>query len=344
MKSFSGIMSRIGIDLGSSQIRMYAGHSIILSENSVALIRVADESVAGFGVSALVDYHRTPEKYRLEWPVRHGVITDYYLTKAMLQYFLEKALHRAVSRPSVMLSIPSRTSSVVRHAMIDAALHAGSQHVYLIRASAAAVLGAKMSLSLPEAALALVVGQEVTDCGLYSCGGVVADGSIPFGGHDIDEGIRAYILETRQVLIGTEEAEEIKREIAAVTAPKEERAITVRGRRASDGMEVVLTLKNTEMFPVLQSLLLPAVRLLKRILRSAHPEMAADLLKNGMILAGGSSFLSGMDEWLSEETGIPVTIPEAPENVVAEGCFYALCDCRKLPDIVESGEMYYGKE
>ena len=344
MKSFSGVMSRIGIDLGSSQIRMYAGNQMILSENSVALIDIADESVAGFGVSALVDYHRAPEKYRLEWPVRHGVIADYYLTKGMLQFFLEKASHRAVSRPSAMLSIPSGTSSVVRHALIDAALHAGTQHVYLIHAAAAAVLGAHMSLSLPEAALSLVVGREVTDCGLFSCGGIVADGSIPFGGHNIDEGIRAYILETHQIMIGTEEAEEIKRDIAGLTMPKTERTVNVRGRRASDGMEVILTLTASEMVPVLQMLLLPVVRLLKRVVRSAHPEMAADLLKNGMILSGGSAWLTGLGDWISGEIGISVVIPKEPENVVAEGCYFALGEYRKLPDIVESGEMYYGGE
>lgn len=344
MKSFSGVMSRIGIDLGSSQIRMYAGHQMILSENSVVLIDGADQSVAGYGVGALVDYHRAPEKYRLEWPVRHGVIADYYLTKGMLQHFLEKALRRAVSRPSVMISIPSGTSSVVRHALIDAALHAGCQHVFLIHAAAAAVLGGNLSLSLPEAALSLVVGEEVSDCGLFSCGGIVADGSVPFGGRDIDEGIRAHVLETRQIMIGEEEAEEIKRELGTVVPPSEEKSLNVRGRRASDGMEVMLTMTRGEMYPVLQNLLLPVTRLLKRIVRSAQPEMAADLLKNGMILSGGSARLSGFGDWISSEMGIPVTIPAEPENVVAEGCFYALCEYRKLPDIVESGAVYYGKE
>lgn len=344
MKSFSGVMSRMGIDLGSSQIRIFAGNKIVLSENSVAVIDSSDGSVAGFGVNALVRYHQEPERYKLEWPVKHGVIDDYYLTKDMLQYFLEKAMHRSVSRPSVMISIPSGTSSVVRHALTDAALHAGTQHVFLIPSAAAAVLGARMSLTLPEVQLSMVIGRDVTDCGLFSCGGIVADGAIPFGGRNIDEGIRMYMLERFHIMIGSDEAEDIKREMATVVQPKEEHAINVRGRRDEDGVEVVLTLTSRELAPVLQSLMLPVIRLLKRVIRAAQPEMAEDLLKNGMVLSGGSALLQGASDWLAGEIGIPVFVPDEPENVVAAGCLIALNEYRKLPGIVESGEMYYGGE
>lgn len=343
MKSFSGVMSRMGIDLGSSQIRIYAGNKVVLSENSVAVVDQAEGSVAGFGVNALVRYHQEPERYKLEWPVKHGVIDDYYLTKDMLQYFMEKAMHRSVSRPSVMISIPSGTSSVVRHALTDAALHAGAQHVFLMPSAAAAVLGAQLSLTVPEVQLSLVIGRDVTDCGLFSCGGIVADGAIPFGGRNIDEGIRMYLLERFHIMIGSDEAEDIKREMAVVS-PAEEHVINVRGRRDEDGVEVVLTLTAKELAPVLQSLMLPVIRLLKRVIRSAQPEMADDLLRNGMVLSGGSALLSGASDWMAGEIGIPVFVPENPENVVAAGCFFALNEYRKLPGIVESGEMYYGGE
>lgn len=344
MKSFSGVMSRIGIDLGSSQVRMYAGGRVVLSENSVAVIDNASGCTAGFGVNALVRYHREPEKYRLEWPVQHGVIADYALTKGMLQYFLEKVLHRAVTRPQVMLSVPSGTSSVVRHALIDAVLHAGAQHVYLISAPAAAVLGAKQSLALSEATLSTVVGRDVTDCGLFSCGGIVAEEAIPFGGHNIDSGIRTYLMEKYRVMIGSEMAETIKREMASVVKPKEERAINVRGRRAEDGVEVVLALTARELYPIMQLLLLPVTRLIKRVIRTAQPEMAEDLLKNGMLLSGGSALLTGIGDWIASEVGVPVLVPDEPESVVAAGCLAALNESRKLPDIIENGEMYYGRE
>lgn len=342
MKSFSGTMSRMGIDMGSSQIRICAGNKIVLSEASVAVIDAADGSIAGFGVNALVRYHGAPDRYRLEWPVKHGVIADYYLTKNMLQYFLEKAMRRAVSRPSVMLSIPSGTSSVVRHALIDAVLHAGAQHAFLIPASAAAAVGAGAQLSLPETVFSMVIGRDVSDCGLYSCGGIVESAAVSFGGHDLDEGIRAYLLESRGILVGAEEAEEIKRETASVVHPAEESAVNVRGRRAADGVEVVLELGTKELAPAMQMLLLPVIRLAKKVIRSAEPDMAADLLKNGMLLSGGSALLGGLGDWLATELGIPVFVPKEPENVVAKGCLAALDAYRKLPDIVESGEMYLG--
>lgn len=344
MKSFSGVMSRIGIDMGSSQVRMFAGGRVVLSENSVAVIDNGTGRAAGFGVNALVRYHGEPEKYRLEWPVKHGVIADYALTKAMLQYFLEKVMHRAVTRPTVMLSVPSGTSLVVRHALIDAVLHGGAQHGYLISAPAAAVLGARQSLSLPEATLAAVVGRDVTDCGLFSCGGIVAEEGIPFGGRQVDSGIRTYLMEKYHVMIGSAMAETIKRDMASVTKPKEERTINVRGRRAEDGVEVVLTLSSRELYPIMQLLLLPVTRLIKRIIRTAQPEMAEDLLKNGMLLAGGSALLTGISDWISSEVGIPVAVPDEPENVVAAGCLAALNEYRKLPDIIEDGEMYYGRD
>lgn len=343
MKSFSGVMSRIGADLGSSQVRMYAGGRIVLSENSVAVIDNSGEAV-GFGVNALVRYHRAPDTCHLEWPVKHGVITDYALTKGMLQYFLEKVMHRAATRPTVMLAIPSGTSSVVRHALIDAVIHAGAQHGYLISAPAAAALGAKQALTLPEATLSVVVGRDVTDCGLFSCGGIIAEEAIPFGGYNLDVGICRYMMTKYGVIIGSEMAKTIKEEMASVVKPKDEKAINVLGRRAGDGVEVSLTLTSRELYPIMQLLLLPVTRLIKRVVRMANPEMAEDFLKNGMLLSGGSALLTGMGDWIASEIGMPVFVADEPDNVVAAGCFAALNEYRQLTDIIEDGEMYYGRE
>lgn len=342
MKSFSGGMNRIGIDLGSSQVRMYAENKIVLAEPSAAAIELSDGQPTAFGVNALVRYHGEPDRYRLEWPVKHGAIADYYLTKDMLQYFLEKAMHRSVSRPAVALSIPSGTSSVVRHALVDAAIHAGARQAYLISSPAAAALGARMKLSFPEAALSMVIGRDVCDCGLFTCGGVVAEGAVPFGGHTIDEGIRGYMLETYRMMIGSQEAEEIKMEMATVVETREPRTVNVRGRRADDGVEVVLELTSAELAPVMRRILLPVVSLLKKIIRAAEPEMAGDFLKNGMILSGGSALLAGISDWIASEIGIPVLVPEDAGDVVAAGCYAALDEYRRLPGIIENGEVYYG--
>lgn len=109
-------------------------------------------------------------------------------------------------------------------------------------------------------------------------------------------------------------------------------------------MEVLLTMTAQELYPIIQLLLLPVTRLIRRVIRTAQPEMAEDLLKNGMLLAGGSALLAGISDWIASEVGIPVFVPEEPENVVAAGCLAALNEYRKLPDIIENGEMYYGRE
>lgn len=340
MKSFSGAMNRMGIDLGSSQVRIYIGNKMALSETSVAAISLSDGTAAAFGVNAELFYHREPDRYRLERPVKNGVIADYYLAKDMLRYFMEKALRRTVSRPSVMLAVPGGTSSVVRHALVDAAMHAGAQHVFLIEAAAAAALGAGWKLSLPETVLSLVIGQDICDCGLFSCGGVVTAGAVPFGGRDIDEGIRTYMLETYHMMIGMQPAEAIKKEMAAAALPETPRSFRVRGRRAEDGVEVVIELSDEELVPVIQRLLAPAVRLLKKTMRRAEPEMAEDLLRRGMVLSGGTALLCGVGDWLAAETGIPVLVPEDAENVTARGCYEALGEYARLPGIVENGAAY----
>ena len=141
MKMFRGLSNWIGIDMGSSQVRIYQENKVILAEASTVAVDNIDGHVLGFGTEALIHYHKAPENISLEWPVQNGVIADYDMTKAMLRFFIRKSLHHAVSRPTVMISIPGETSSVTRHALVDALIHAGAQHVYLLPSPAAAAIG-----------------------------------------------------------------------------------------------------------------------------------------------------------------------------------------------------------
>ena len=140
MKMFRGLSNWIGMDMGSSQVRIYRENKVILAEASTVAVDNIDGHVLGFGTEALIHYHKAPENISLEWPVQNGVIADYDMTKAMLRFFIRKSLHHAVSRPTVMISIPGETSSVTRHALVDALIHAGAQHVYLLPSPAAAAL------------------------------------------------------------------------------------------------------------------------------------------------------------------------------------------------------------
>ena len=339
---FSAMLNCLGVDMGSSQVRIYQRDKIILEEASTAVVDNISGQVLGFGTDALIRYHKEPENNTLEWPVKNGVIADYDMTKSMLRFFFYKALRRSVSRPSLMVAIPCQISSVTRHALVDALIHAGAQGVYLIPSPAAAAMGAGKDLSVPSAALSLVIGRDVSDIGIYGCGGILAQEGIPFGGHDIDIGICRHIQDRYSMMIGLEQAEKLKSEVLSLTGSGSGSAFTVRGRRLSDGVEVVVELSIDEMSSVMQNIMQPVLLLIRRVMRRATPEMADDFLKSGMLLSGGSALLDGLRDWLSMELTMPVTIPEDPSAVIAKGCFAACMMDKDHSLLIENGDKYYG--
>ena len=215
---------------------------------------------------------------------------------------------------------------------MDALAHAGAQQIFLLSAPAAAAIGAGVIIDTPEAVLSTVIGKDVTDCGIYCAGGVVEEHGISFGGKTIDEGIRRFVQAKYHLMIGMTQAEHTG----------ESRTFTIRGRRIADGVEIILELTERNLSPIMQRILQPVVQLIKKVMRAATPEMAEDLLKNGMILSGGTAKLSGIDEWIASQIGVPVFVADEPENVVAKGCCLALGNAVRLPMLVESGEKYYG--
>ncbi|KXB93466.1 cell shape determining protein, MreB/Mrl family [Veillonellaceae bacterium DNF00626] len=342
MNRFSRIGNRLGIDIGSSQVRIYTGEKIILEEASCAAVDNVNGMVLGYGTDALVRSHSYRERCHLEWAVHNGVMSDYNITKGMLRYFINKAVRHAVSRPHVMASVSCELSSVVRHALVDALMHGGAQKVSLISSPAAAAIGGGVVLDLPEAVLSVVIGRDVTDVGIYCCGGKVYEKSVAFGGHNIDEEIYRFLQEDYNILVGMEQAERLKREWISVVHTGENRTFTVRGRRMSDGVEIIIELAEHHLLPLMQRILLPVSRLIKNVLQKATPEIAEDLMKNGMVLSGGTARLPGLSDWISAQIGIPVFVSDKPDCVVAKGCYLALSHIRELPLLVEAGEKYYG--
>lgn len=339
---FSAMLNCLGVDMGSSQVRIYQRDKVILEEASTAVVDNISGQVLGFGTEALILYHKEPENNTLEWPVKNGVIADYDMTKAMLRFFLNKALRRSVSRPSLMVAIPTEISSVTRHALVNALIHAGAQGVFLIPSPAAAAIGAGKDLSVPSAVLSLVIGRDVSDAGIYGCGGVLAQEGVSFGGHDIDLGICRHIQDRYSMMIGLEQAEKLKSEVLSLTGSGTDNAFTVRGRRLSDGVEVVVEISVDEMSPVMQHIMEPVILLIRRVMRRATPEMADDFLKNGLLLSGGSALMDGIRDWLSGELHMPVSIPTDPGSVVAKGCFAACMMDKEHSLLIENGDKYYG--
>ncbi|MDY6084660.1 MAG: rod shape-determining protein [Dialister sp.] len=341
MRGFSTSSHRLGIDLGSSTIRIYADDKMLLSEDSCAVVSDAEHLVLGYGTEALVRYHSMPEKSHLVYPIVKGMMTDYRLTCDMLRFFIEKSLHGSVSRPEVMVAIRSDMSVVTRHALVDALVHAGCQRVFLISATAAAAVGIGAAIHLPDAVLSMVVGKDVTDCGLFCGGGFVYQEGLNFGGATIDLNVRDYVRDIHGVIIGKNQAEVIKKELSDLGQTGETDVVPICGRRLADGVEVALALSRSEIYSALQKILRPSAQLLRKVMQRATPEMAEDLLHNGILLSGGSARLPGFSDWIHRGTRLPVTVPDMPEEVVARGCFLALVDYKRLPLLVESGARYY---
>lgn len=339
---FSAMLNSLGIDMGSSQVRIYQRDKVILEEASTAAVDNISGQILGFGTEALIRYHREPANNTLEWPVKNGVIADYDMAKAMLRFFITKSLHRSVSRPNVTVAIPVEISSVTRHALVDALFHAWVQGVYLIPSPAAAAIGAGKDLNVPSATLSLVIGRDVSDLGVYGCGGTIVQEGISFGGHDIDLGICRHILDRYSMMIGLTQAEKLKSEVLSLVGHDDDRTFTVRGRRITDGVEVVVELSVDEMTGVMQHIMQPVLHLIRQAFRRCTPEMADDFLKSGLLLSGGSALLDGLHDWLSVELGIPVSTPADPGSVVAKGCYAACLMEKEHSLLIENGNKYYG--
>lgn len=343
MKSFYGTTKKIGIDLGSAQIRIFSEDKLILSESTAVALNYSDGSIVAFGINAVIRYNQEPEKIQLVWPIKCGIMTDYNLVKAMLRHFISKALRSSASKPIVMISILYETSAVVRHALVDAVIHAGVQKVFLIPISAAAAIGSGAILYLPETICSVVIGSETTECGMYASGGLINARNIEFGGKIIDKGLRAFLREEYNIHISLNQAELLKKDIGNSIQSNDKKAtLTIRGRRVQDGVEVVCELNHNEVWNMMSYLLEPAITLVKNMICEATPEMAEDLLVNGILLSGGTSLLPGIEEFFFSEIGVPVYVSENPDISVVKGCYLALTELSKKLLLIEDGEKYYG--
>lgn len=342
MKAFYGAGIKFGIDIGSFRICICSGENIILEEASCAAVDDETGEIAGFGTDALIRIHSAQTgNCHLVWAIKNGIMTDYEITKEMLRYFINKATKKSVSRPNVMISIPCGLGSVVKHALIDAARHAGVQNVSLIAAPVAAAIGVGQVIDLPDTVLSVVIRENMTDCGMYACGGTVYEKSTSFGSHTVDLEICKFLEKKHHLMIIPEQAEQLKSEWASAVRGGEEK-ITVRGRRKEDGVEIIVEVGEHELEAVIQKAIMPVVKLIKDMFCHLTPEMADDLIHNGLLLTGDSMQLANFSEWISKQIGIPVFIPKEPENVVAIGCYKAIDRVGDLSLLVSRGDEYYG--
>ena len=311
----------IGIDLGTANTLVYVkDRGIVLREPSVVAIQQGSNRVLAVGEEAKRMLGRTPGNIVAIRPMKAGVIADFEVTEAMLRYFIRKAHNRKwVVRPRIIISVPSGITEVEKRAVKDSATHAGAREVYLIEEPMAAAIGVGLPVQEPAGNMIVDMGGGTTEVAIISLAGIVLSRSVRVGGDEMDEAIVQYLKRVYNLMIGERTAEEIKITIGSAYPLGEEVSMEVKGRDLVAGLPKTLTITSEEIREALQEPVSAIVEAIRITLERCPPELSSDLVDRGIVLAGGTSQLRGMDKLIAEQTGLPVHVAEDPLSAVAEG-------------------------
>lgn len=311
----------MGIDLGTANTLVYVkDRGIVLREPSVVAIQQGTNRVLAVGEEAKRMLGRTPGNIVAIRPMKAGVIADFEVTEAMLRYFIRKAHGRKwVVRPRIIISVPSGITEVEKRAVKDSATHAGAREVYLIEEPMAAAIGVGLPVQEPAGNMIVDMGGGTTEVAIISLAGIVLSRSVRVGGDEMDEAIIQYLKRVYNLMIGERTAEEIKIQIGSAYPLPEEMSMEVKGRDLVAGLPKTLTITSEEIREALQEPVSAIVEAICITLERCPPELASDLVDRGIVLAGGTSQLRGIDKLIAEQTGLPVHVAEDPLSAVAEG-------------------------
>ncbi len=317
---------KLGIDLGTANTLVFVpGKGIVLNEPSVVAISEVDRKVMAVGVDAKEMVGRTPDTIIAYRPMKDGVIADYRITEAMLRYFIDKALGRFnLFKPDVMVSVPAGITSTERRAVIEAALRAGARNAYVVKEPILAAIGAGIPIHEARGHMVADIGGGTTDVAVISLGGIVASTSVKCAGNKIDAAIADYIKKTFNLGIGDHMAENIKIAIGSAIPLEQELAMNVKGRDFITGLPRSTEVKTNEIVKALAGPLRDMVKAMRDVLQETPPELAADIIDQGITLTGGSSLLRNLAELVYRRTGVKAQVAEEPLLCVAKGTGIAL--------------------
>jgi len=324
----TGIFSSdIGIDLGTANTLVYVrGKGIVLAEPSVVSVDSITGEVLEVGHKAKEMLGRTPRKIHAVRPMKDGVIADFEIAEGMLKALISRVTpSRTLFRPKILIAVPSGITGVEKRAVEDSALRAGAQEVILIEEPMAAAIGVDLPVHEPSANMIVDVGGGTTEIAIISLGGIVESRSIRIGGDECDECIINYMRRTYNLIIGPRTAEEIKTTIgSAYSLGDHELEMEVRGRDQVTGLPVTKRINSVEIRECLAEPIQQIVACGKETLERCPPELAADLVERGMVLAGGGALTKGLDKALMKESGLPVVVAPNPLLAVCLGSGKAL--------------------
>ena len=311
----------LGIDLGTATTLVFArGEGIILCEPSVVAINKDNNRALAFGNEAKGMLGRTPANIVAVRPMRDGVIADFEITEMMLRHFINKSHNRsAFVRPRIVVGVPSGITGVEKRAVLDAAMHAGAREAYLVEEPMAAAIGANLPVSEAQGSMIVDIGGGTTEVAVLALGGIVVSKSIRVAGDEMDEAIVSHCRKNYNLLIGERTAEQIKIDIGSAYPLPEEKTIEVRGRDLVTGLPKTLTLTSSEIRDALAEPVATVVDAVRMTLEKTPPELAADIMDRGIVMAGGGSLLRGLDKYLAQETDMSVYVVDDPISCVAYG-------------------------
>jgi len=312
----------IAIDLGTANTLVYVrGEGVVLSEPSVVATDQRTGEVHAVGAEAERMIGRTPATISAIRPLRHGVIADFETTEEMLRYFIGRVHRSRFAHPRVVMCAPSGVTDVERRAVEEACLGAGARQMHLIEEPVAAAIGAGLDIAEPTGRLVVDIGGGTSEVAVISLGGIVVSESLRVGGYELTDAIATHVRRAHDVAIGEATAEAVKLDIgsAGPASGESDGQAQVRGRHLASGLPVTVTLTAEEVRKALADSVQAIVDAVRATLEATPPELASDVINDGILLAGGGSLLQGFAERLAEETGIPAVLAESPLTCVVIG-------------------------
>ena len=339
LKAILSLFSKdIAIDLGTANTLFYVkGDGILLNEPSVVVVNRRDNKIVYIGKAAKDMIGKTPPDLEVIRPLKDGVISDFDVTKAMIQHFLTQVLKkRKFFKPKIAVCIPAGITAVEKKAVIDSCLMAGGRDVLLIEEPMAAAIGAGLNIEEPVGNMVVDIGGGTTEVAIISLGAIAYSESVRVAGDEANESIMSYLKQKYNLIIGENTAEKIKIAIGSAFELDEELSYEVSGRDLVSGIPKSVILTAAEIREALQEPVRAIVDAVKRALEKTPPELSADILERGLYLTGGGALLKGLDKLITSETGLHVTVTEDPLTDVVKGTGKALEEYKRFRKVFVS--------
>lgn len=313
--------AKIAIDLGTCNSLVYVqGKGIVLQEPSVVAVSLTDNRILAVGESAKEMLGRTPADIKVYRPLKDGVIADYKVTQAMMRYFITKtASNFRLFKPELVISVPAGITSTERRAVIEAAMSAGAKQAFVAKEPILAAIGAGIPINSCSGHMIIDIGGGTSEVAVISLGGIVTVHSVRVAGDKIDTAIAEYIKKKYNLAIGTQSAEEIKIKVGTALPQKDPKYLDVQGRDLILGLPRNIKISSNEVCEAISDVLAEIVQAAKTVLSETPPELSADIMNKGIIMAGGGSLLLKINELVAQSTGVPCFVAEEALFCVIKG-------------------------